>query len=122
MRKTNIKVFDNSVYVDKWSYKKPSFKPNEDGEIELSLQLCFGPCEWWKWSIDKQGKFWVEYRWCENDFFEDESFREEYSREKMVEKMQEMQTFFEGYGLDEYVEIYENAEKFVKMYGDNLDT
>ena len=59
---------------------------------------------------------------CENDFFEDESFREEYSREKMVEKMQEMQTFFEGYGLDEYVEIYKNAEKFVKMYGDNLDT
>ena len=64
----------------------------------------------------------MEYRWCEDDFFEDESFREEYSREKMVEKMQEMQNFFEGYGLDEYVEIYINAEKFVKIYGDNLDT
>ena len=36
MRKTNIKVFDNSVYVDKWSYKKPSFKPNEDGEIAVA--------------------------------------------------------------------------------------
>lgn len=34
MSETNAKVFDDSVYVVKWSYKKPSMKPNEDGEIE----------------------------------------------------------------------------------------
>ena len=52
MGKRDIKVFDNSVFVDSWDYRKPNMKPNEDGEVELVFQLCFGPCEWWKRSMD----------------------------------------------------------------------
>ena len=113
--KQDIKVLDNSVFVGSWNYIKPNMKPNKDGEIELVLQLCFGPLEWWKWSIDKQGRFWVEYKWCENDFYEDENFVEECSQEKMIEKMQQMQNFFADCGLDEYVDAYERAEQFVKQ-------
>ena len=114
MNEQEIKVLNNSVFVGPWNYIKPNMIPNEDGEIELVLQLCFGPCEWWKWSMDKQGKFWMEYRWCENDLYEDESFREECSQEKMIEKMQKMQVLFGECGLSEYVEAYERAERFVK--------
>ncbi len=64
--------------------------------------------------MDVQGKFWVEYKWCENDFYEDDNFREECSQEKMIEKMQMMQDFFMDCGLDEYVEVYKRAEQFVK--------
>ena len=35
MGKRDIKVFDNSVFVDSWDYRKPNMKPNEDGEVEF---------------------------------------------------------------------------------------
>lgn len=115
MNKQDVRVFDNSVFVGVWNYIKPSFQPDKDGEIKLVHQLCFGPCEWWKWSMDKHGKFWVEYKWCENDFYEDENFKEECSKEEMIKKMQYMQIFFADYDLDEYVEVYKNAEQFVMV-------
>lgn len=74
--------------------------------------------EWWKWSIDKQGKFWLEYKCCENEIYEAENFREEYSQEKMIIKMQKMQDFFDDCGLNEYVEAYKRAELFVRNKGD----
>ena len=64
---------------------KAQYETKQGWRIELILQLCFGPLEWWKWSMDKQGKFWVEYKWCENVFYEDDNFKEECSQEKMIE-------------------------------------
>ena len=114
MNKQDIEVFENSAFVGMWNYIKPNMKPNKDGNVILVRMLCFGPCEWWEWSMDREGKFWWAHEWCENDLYEDENFREECSWEKMIEKMQQMQAFFADCGLDEYVEAYKKAEHFVR--------
>lgn len=109
-----VHVTKNSVFVDCWDYHKPSLIPDEDGNIKLIFQACFGPCEWWEWSMDAQGKFWMEYKWCENDFYEEDNFKEEISQEKMIEKIQSMQRFFAEHGVQEYVEVYQKVEEFVR--------
>ncbi len=58
----------------------------------------------------------MEYRWCEDDFYEDASFREEISKDDMIKKMQDMQKFFDEYGLAEYVKMYRNTEELVENY------
>ena len=58
----------------------------------------------------------MEYRWCEDDFYEETSFREEISKDDMIKKMQDMQKFFDEYGLAEYVEMYRNTEELVESY------
>ena len=75
MDRSDIKVFSDSVSIGRWHYTKPLLQPTENGEIVFILQSCFGPCKCWKWSMDAQGKFWIEYEWCENDFYKDDNFR-----------------------------------------------
>ncbi len=105
---------NHSVYIDRWDYQKPSLVADEEGNVTLIFQACFGPLEWWKWSMDAQGKFWMEYKWCENDFYEHENFKEEITQEKMIEKIQFMQRFFAEHELQEYVEVYQKVETLVK--------
>ena len=114
MAEKQVKVMKNCVNVDRWFYDKPDMKPDEKGDIILVFQYSMGPLEWWKWSIDAQGKFWMEYRWCENDFYEDENFREEISKDDMIKKLQYMQKFFDECGLPEYVEVYRELELTVE--------
>lgn len=108
-----VSIFDKSVFVDRWNYIKPTMNPDENGDIILVFQMSFGPCEWWKWSMDAQGKFWMEYRWCEDEFFEDESFREEQTKEQILEKIQYMQSFFRDLKIQEYVYLYKKMETYV---------
>lgn len=116
MSKDKVTVFKDSVIVNSMNYIKPNMEPDKDGDIHLVTKLCFGPIQSWEWSINKEGKFFVEYKWLENELFEDDSFKVECSQEEMIKKMQEMQTFFADYDLDEYVEIYKCAEAFVREY------
>ena len=116
MEEKQVHVMKNCVNIDRWFYNTPNVKPDEKGDIILLFQYCMGPLEWWKWSIDAQEKFWMEYRWCEDDFYEETSFREEISKDDMIKKMQDMQKFFDEYGLAEYVEMYRNTEELVESY------
>lgn len=107
----DVKVFNNCVIIGRWQYNKPDLCADKNGEITLVFKSSFGPCEVWRWTMDAQGRFFMEYKWCEDDFFEDESFKEEVTKDKMIEEMKSMQKFFAGYGLWEYVEAYKAAEE-----------
>lgn len=113
MQNDEVKLVKGSCFIGRWNYIKPTYCADKDGDIVLVLQLSFGPCEWWKWGIDSQGKFFMEYRWCENDFYEDESFREEISKEALLERLQYMQKLLIEHGLQEQAELYVGAENFV---------
>ena len=97
-----------------WFYSKPCFTPNKDGDIVLVFQYSMGPLEWWQWRIDSQGRYVMEYKWCENDFYEDENFMEFITKEEMIEKMQKMQRLFaQSEEWESFVEAYKEAEEFV---------
>ncbi|MEE1071159.1 MAG: hypothetical protein U0L26_02010 [Cellulosilyticum sp.] len=109
----HVRIFKDSVSIDRWVYDKPTLLLNNNNEIILIFQYSFGPLEWWQWGIDAQGKFFQQYQWCENDLYEDESFKNEISKNEILDKIQHMQSFYKKYNLSEYVNLYAQIERFV---------
>ena len=62
-----------NVFVGNWSYIMPDTKANSNGRIILIKKLSFGPCEVYEWGIDSNGLPYEEYKWCENEFYKDET-------------------------------------------------
>ena len=101
------------VWIDRWEYQKPSCKPDKDGNIVLIMQRCFGPLEWWAWGIDRNGKFYEQYEWCEDDWFADSSYIEEISKEKLLERIKYMQGLFAEQKEYDYVKLYKQMEQYI---------
>lgn len=109
----DIRETDSSVFLGTWNYSMPKYTPNSDGDIVLIFRCCFGPAEWWQWGIDSNGKFFEQYQWCENDFYESDNYREEISEQKMLERIRSMEKLFRENGVTKYADAYKEAEEYV---------
>lgn len=101
------------VLIDRWNYHKPSFDKNKDGEIIFLFKCSFGPCEWEQWGINAAGKPFHEYRWCENDFYEDESFVMEVTAAELLKALESAKKFYIEHGFSEYGMLCERAAVYV---------
>ena len=110
----NQKQTDVSVQIGSWFYNTPKLEPEEDGKIVLACAYCVGPAQILEYSVDRQGKFWREYKDVEYAFFEDDSFKEEVTQEEVISHIKGLQKLFSENGATEYAKKYEEIEDFIK--------
>lgn len=102
---------NKDVNVDGWFYQAPNLTPNKNGNRVLISQACFGPLETWEWGIDSDNKFYVDYKWLENDFYADDSFREERTLEEVIAHMEGVSKNFANKGYNDWAELYDNLAR-----------
>ena len=95
-----------NVFVGNWSYIMPDTKANSNGRIVLIKKLSFGPCEVYEWGIDNNGLPYEEYKWCEDEFFKDESYFKRLTKKELTEQIENVIRLFKENELSEWVNIY----------------
>ena len=95
-----------NVFVGNWSYIMPDTKANSNVRIVLIKKLSFGPCEVYEWGIDNNGLPYEEYKWCENDFFKDESYFKHLTKKELTEQIENVIRLFTENELSEWVNVY----------------
>ena len=95
-----------NVFVGNWSYIMPDTKANSNGRIVLIKKLSFGPCEVYEWGIDNNGLPYEEYKWCENEFFKDESYFKRLTKKELTEQIENVIRLFTENELSEWVNVY----------------
>lgn len=118
--KINDKPKVKQIYIDRWFYNAPDMSPNKEGNRVLISQASFGPLETWEWGIDSNNKFYVDYKWIENDFYADDSFHEERSLEEVKDVLNSFIKTLADNGHQDWVEVYNNLlmeleEEFQKI-------
>lgn len=98
---------DNSVFIEHWCYTKPDFVPNQNGNIVIIQRVSFGPLEVYEWGIGFNNIPYERYEWIENDFYEDENYRRNITREELFHQILSVVSLFKENGLSEWVTIYE---------------
>ena len=95
-----------SVFVGNWSFSMPDTKPDSDGNIVLIKKVSFGPCEVYKWGLDINKLPYEQYQWCENDFFEDESYIKHITRAELLSQIRNVIRVFTEQELPEWADTY----------------
>ena len=95
-----------SVSVGSWSYLMPNTNADSDGHIVLIKKLSFGPCEVYEWGIDNNGLPYEEYKWCEDEFFKDESYFKRLTKKELTEQIENVIRLFTENELSEWVNAY----------------
>ncbi len=98
---------DNSVFIGRWNYAKPNLVPNKNGDIVIVQRASFGPLEVYEWGIGFNNIPYERYEWIENDFYEDENYRRNITREELFSQILSVVSLFKENGLSEWVIIYE---------------
>ncbi len=96
-----------SVFVGDLCYTMPSLKRDSDGNIKLIHSLRFGPLEVFIWGINSENKPYELYKWCENDYYEQENYCKNISIEALKQKISYLIKLFRNEKLTEWVEEYE---------------
>ncbi len=98
---------NNSVFIEQWCYTKPDLIPSEDGDIVIIKKVSFGPLEVYEWGIDFNNNPYEWYKWLENDFYENENYRKNITREELFNQIHSVVLLFKKNGLSEWITIYE---------------
>lgn len=110
----DIKVISNELVVDRWLCHKPSLTPNKDGNIVMISAASFGPLEVFEWGIDSGGKPYEMYKWCENDFYADESYTKNITYAELEQNVSGIIQLTADNGLSDWSRLFEEALLFVK--------
>ncbi len=97
---------NKSVFIGNWYYTKPDLIPNKNGDIVIIKRVSFGPLEAYEWGMDVNNTPYELYKWAENDFYEDESYIKNITREELINQILSVILLFEENGLSEWVNIY----------------
>ena len=95
-----------SVFVGNWSYLMPDMKANSEGDIVLIQKLSFGPCEVYEWGLDINSLPYERYKWCENEYFEDESYIKHITRTELIAQIRNVIRVFTEHELPEWADTY----------------
>ena len=98
---------NKSVFIGHWCYTIPDLVPKQNGDIVIIKKVSFGPLEVYEWGIDFNNTPYEWYEWVENDFYEDENYRRNITREELFNQILSVVSLFKGNGLSELVTIYE---------------
>lgn len=109
----DVKKTSTGVFIGSWHYGKPNLLPNKNGDIVLVHRYSFGPVETWEWGIDKDGSYYEDYKWLENDLYEEENYREIITKEQMLKVIDDFQKMFNSHKLKEYVKEYDIVVKYI---------
>lgn len=107
------KVIGDEILIGRWFYQKPNLIPDENGTIVLIAKRSFGPLEIYEWGIDRKGKPYEMYQWCENDFFENESYIKNISHAELKLQIDIMMQFAIHNKLSDWIPLYEKANEFL---------
>lgn len=102
------------VFIGNWSYLMPDTKPNSDGRIVLIQKLSFGPCEVYEWGIDINSVPYEEYKWCENEYFKDESYFKHITEKELTEQIEKLIRAFTENGFSEWASHYQKILNSLK--------
>ena len=121
---------NKSVFIEHWCYTKPDLVPNKNGDIVIIKKVSFEPLEVYEWGIDFNNTPYEWYKWVENDFYEDENYRKNITREELFNQILSVILLFKENGLSEWITIYgkildglnfmlsEFFERVGEVYGD----
>lgn len=102
------------AHIGRWFYDKPDLSPDKDGNVVLISKKSFGPLEVFSWGIDRNDKPYELYEWLENDFYEDESYRQNIAKEELICRVEHIIQKFGENGLTECIYIYEQILEKLK--------
>ena len=97
---------NNSVFIGHWCYTKPDLVPNGTGDIVIIKKVSFGPLEVYEWGIDFNNTPYECYQWVENDFYEDENYRRNITREELFNQILSVILLFKENRLSEWITLY----------------
>lgn len=106
------KVVGDELFIDRWVYNKPKLTPDENGNIVIISKVSFGPLEVYEWGIDRCGKPYETYRWCENDLYEDENYLKNITFSELIQKTGDMAQLAANNGFSDWARCYEEARIF----------
>ncbi len=75
---------DRKIKAGQWEHAAHGLYP-DDGDTILLHIASFGQAEIWDWGLDAAGRPFERYQWCEDDFYEDSSYRKIISKEELME-------------------------------------
>lgn len=110
----NGKIIGSELFIDRWVYHKPKLTPDENGNIVIISKVSFGPLEVYEWGIDSGGKPYEMYKWCENDFYEDENYVKNITFSELFQKIDDMTKLAADNGFSDWSRLFEEARFFVK--------
>ena len=105
-----------NIFIGNWSYSMPDTKVNSDGHIVLILKLSFGPCEVYEWGIDNNCIPYEEYQWCENEYFEDESYFKHITKTELIAQIRNLIREFTEHELPEWANAYNKILDWLNSY------
>lgn len=113
------KVIGGELFIDRWVYHKPNLTPDESGNTVIIQMLSFGPAEVYEWGINSGGKPYEMYKWCENDFYEDENGTKNITFAELGRKINEVRQLAADNCLSDWVGIYELLLVMCKEFAEN---
>lgn len=117
-------------FIENWCYTKPNLVPNENEDIVIIKKVSFGPLEVYEWGIDFNNTPYEWYKWVENDFYENENYRKNITKEELFNQIFSVILLFKENRLSEWITIYEKIldglnsmlsesfERVDEVYGD----
>lgn len=113
------KVVGDELFIDRWVYHKPKLSPDENGNIVIISKVSFGPLEVYEWGIDRCGKPYEMYKWCENDFYEDENYVKSITFSQLIQKVNDLIKIASDNGFSEWARSFEEARSFLDDIAQN---
>ena len=107
------KVVGGQLIVGRWFYSRPSMRVDKRGNYTTVAikMLSFGPAEVYEWGITPEKTFYEKYEWCENDFFADDNYEKEISKEEFIAQIEKMKALVHDTEVEEWESVYDEMLK-----------
>ena len=110
------RIIGGELFLDRWVYQKPSLTPDKDGNIVIISKVSFGPAEVFCWGIDSGGKPYEMYKWCENDFYEDENYAKSITFSELFRRLDDLIKTASDSGFSDWARSFEEARSFLENF------
>ena len=98
------------VTIGRWHYLQPELRPNQEGNIVIIHKSSVAPAEIYEWGMNAEKQAYKRYRWCEDDFYEDSSYCNIISINKLVEEIERVIDLFVKNDFVDFANEYQNIK------------
>ena len=101
------------VTIGHWHYFQPDLRPNQEGNIVIIHKSSVAPAEIYEWGMNAEKQAYERYRWCEDDFYEDSSYCNSISIDKLVEEIDRVIDLFVKNDFADFANEYQNIKSII---------
>lgn len=101
------------ITIGRWHYLLPDLRPNQEENIVIIHKSSVAPAELYEWGINAEKQAYERYRWCEDDFYEDSSYCNSISINKLVEEIDRVIDLFVKNDFADFANEYQNIKSII---------